>query len=118
MPACLPAGRQAGRQALGESGELEVLEELLAKSGHGRLLSADSFRKEGVSERVSADALRRPSKRESDYEKRKMLSERDQYGVRRRVRVCRAAASLNKAMKLTGFAGSLWPGVGRRRRSL
>jgi hypothetical protein len=33
--------------ALGESGEPEVLKEALAESGHGRLLSADFFLKEG-----------------------------------------------------------------------
>jgi len=94
-------------RALGESGELEILEELLAKNVPGGVLS-----ERGVSERASADARRRPSKRESDYEKRKMLTERVQCGVRRAacgvrrsVRVCRGAASLDKGLQLTNASG-------------
>jgi hypothetical protein len=51
------AGERA-RRAIGDV-ELEILEELAAKSGHGDVLS-----ERGVSERVSADALGSPSKRE------------------------------------------------------
>jgi len=93
--------RRAGERARRTIGdvELEILEESAAKSGHGDVLS-----ERGVSERASVDALGRPSKRESDYEKRTMLSEREECGVRRRVRGCRAAASLNQPMQPTGFA--------------
>jgi len=65
-------------RALGESGELKILEEALAKSVPGGVLSERE-----VSERASADARRRPSQRESDYEKRKLLTERVRRGVRR-----------------------------------
>ena len=65
-------------RALGESGELEILEEALAKSVPGRLLSERE-----VSGRASADARRRPSQREPDHEKRKLLTERVPCGVRR-----------------------------------
>jgi hypothetical protein len=65
--------------ALGEAGELEVLQELLAKSGHGRFLS-----ERGVSERASASEVRYPSECVSaqGHASQGLLTERVPYRVR------------------------------------
>jgi hypothetical protein len=84
--------------AVGESGELEILKEAMAKSGHGRLLS-----ERGFSERRSACELRRPSRCLSGHESRALLSGREPRGVRGSARFRREAASLNNSMQRTAL---------------